>query len=1202
MTTTTSAFQSRPDSYSSQKECDQATLKRKEQTNPRYKNFTQTHFTAGDEDQFEQYREATNGAVCNKHINLSNNLFVGKKSNDGKMSLAPLAIANIFKDLKAVAVIDTFRYIFNKFKKGIFVKIKNNKLAVFLPFSKAHFVNEWSKLIKIDKKFKSIDSFLSSLTLRPFRYDKHRVSKMINQWYANNCILRYDINPRTKLPNEGDTNISTIKSLFETLCRKRTLPDIELFINRRDFPILTKNGTEPYEQIWGSNQKLVSHAYKKFAPILSMSKTTRFADILMPTYEDWARISSEVGIYFPRSCRNYEKGLRDIPWKKRKDLAVWRGSTTGCGVTPQTNTRLKLALMASKQKVGKDFLVDAGITKWNTRPRKLKGKSELQSINVSSLQKAGVNLVGPLTSREQATFKYIINIDGHVSAFRLSAELGYGSVILLVGSKWKIWYSDMLEPYVHYVPVREDLGNLFEQIRWCRANDDKCKQIVVNALTFFDTYLQEDGILDFLQQSLINIKKQTGIYLYNIHTPREIQISQELKKLTLEFPETKKTMLDIFGVPRLAQRTFGLLQGVHWAINLALHTSKTSETSPPTLLSNNIFRFINRIAVNKLGVVDKFSFGNIKSEGRFAVAIKRTKDLAKIQEHIHDAFVGLKAVNILLKDIPNFAYTFGLSTSETSEARPPAPLVTAKFGEEGSETQQSWGRASLVNALVINEFIPGKTLFEFLSNQTDFSFEEFIFIFMQICLTLQVAQNRVGFVHYDLAPWNIILFRGPKVTIDYSISSSQTISVSTNCIPVIIDYGKSHVIVDGKHHGFVNMFNVCTIQDVLNLLVNSLGIIKTNQNLNKSDFSRMMKLANFMSRTGFRKNVFRKAKDLGEFVKNARRFSVMTHGNKFELSSKTPMDMFDWLLKISQKAKYKFLKDINLRKDGYKAFMSEGNSRQIFDYILSNTVEERAQTYFDVFSRLKHCTIPQPSNLFFVYYAVQVLNNNLKSLKKEMIKFLKSTQKHRLASSAQAKFINPKNPILKNMFTKTYFMAYESSIKFLKKVYLPKIKKLIRSKITFQLHGDFTKLIHAPYTEETFLLPDEIFSLLNKHKSADSKLSDLSNYREIIKVVLTDRGEYQLPVEVRKDYVANFSKLLNTSPLVMANNLANAKTLRNLSSLVFLQDEESLSEKLKLYKTTTEFKDSAGEAGAHSDCTSAKKYLLKYEEILKILK
>ena len=66
---------------------------------------------------------------------------------------------------------------------------------------------------------------------------------------------------------------------------------------------------------------------------------------------------------------------------------------------------------------------------------------------------------------EQRKYKYIINIDGHVKAFRLSMELGSGCVGFTCESEWKLWYSNMLIPYKHYVPVKSDLSDyLIEQI------------------------------------------------------------------------------------------------------------------------------------------------------------------------------------------------------------------------------------------------------------------------------------------------------------------------------------------------------------------------------------------------------------------------------------------------------------------------------------------------------------------------------------------------------------------------------------------------------------------------------------------------------------------------------------------------------------------------------------------------------------------
>ena len=115
------------------------------------------------------------------------------------------------------------------------------------------------------------------------------------------------------------------------------------------------------------------------------------------------------------------------------------------------------------------------------------GNKYLEFTDIKSLP---FGLTSKLTPSEQSEYKYIIHVDGHVSAFRLSYQLSLNSVILLVNSKWKVWFSDMLQPYVHYVPVKDDLSDLIDQIKWCRDNDKKCSEIVYNAKCFYNIYLQ----------------------------------------------------------------------------------------------------------------------------------------------------------------------------------------------------------------------------------------------------------------------------------------------------------------------------------------------------------------------------------------------------------------------------------------------------------------------------------------------------------------------------------------------------------------------------------------------------------------------------------------------------------------------------------------------------------------------------------------
>lgn len=1089
--TTTSEFQIQPDYYASWEKC-QESLRNRIQTNTRYRNFTQTHLTAGDESQFEEYRDATNNQVCIQKIDLRDNLFVDN----------PFSVWNGYKDLQATAVMNTFRYIFYKFKKGIFVKIVNNQLRVFLPFSNANFINEWGDRMKVDNaKYGSVNNFLQHISKMEGRdFNPSRVNNFTSGWYANGCLVRYE------WPlSEGDTNVSNVKNMLEELCEKRQLPDMEFFINRRDFPILTKDGTEPYNNIWDSEaQPLVSHKYSQYLHIFSMSTSNRYADITIPTHEDWARVQSKEGKWFPKSCREYKDDF--VAWKEKTiETAVFRGGSTGCGVTVNSNPRLHLSYISSKAE--NIPYLDAGITNWNLRPRKLQGDKYLRTIEIEKLP---FKLVGRLSPEEQARYKYIVNVDGHVTAFRLSLELSTGSVILLVKSPWKIWYSDILKPYEHYVPVNEDLSNVIEQIKWCKEHDDDCRKIAQNARNFYDTYLQKDGVLDYLQKVLVDTKKEIGVYLYNYTSPLDLQIQEEYENLEGNvYPDTKKSVVDITTIPSMG-RSYGLLQGVQWIVNM-INTTDSFE---------NIARENKLIFKNKLGDIREFLVAN------FYLAVKTTRNTLKRKEHIHETFVGTKCLNNLSKYVPNFVYIFGAYEKDDS------------FN-------------------VITEKIHGQSFTDWIKSK-EFTMIDYLFILIQISLAIQVAQNNCGFVHYDLTPWNIVIQKlDTPVSFDYILGYNQVIRVKTTLIPVIIDYGKSHVIHNGIHHGFINMYKVSTIQDILTLLVTSVLQVLQDQRLSKQDFSDLITTANFLTKTGYRQQSFQSANDMKTFLKSAGKYSVLISSNKHELEQKTPMDFVRYI-QSNTKTRLPF----GVVPE-YKSTMNKGNGRQVFDYILCHTVKEKADTYLEVFSRLKHCTLPQPKNLFFVYYAVQSLEENLLSVRSNMMYFLQSN----------------------NIDSEYHDSVFRNTMRFLLKFYKAKIQNIDEEDVEYDIEEDFNSLKIAEYTESTFLLPEIVYGLVENIHTVDQSLNDidLSDYKEIIEHILLNKGKYELSEKDRVYYIRNFAKLLNTNQLNMKNNTANIKTLRNTALNMYTKDKTQLSTVLQ------------SETG---DCSYATRYMEMYQEII----
>lgn len=496
---------------------------RKYVTNKKFLKFVQLYYHAGDLEDINKYGlDPIKKIVTQKKNKNKNNVI--NKNNIFKNKI--FEISKLYNNYNFKSIKNTLFYQFNKFKKGLLVVINNNKLKVYLPFSNNNYINEFSdylyfenenknnlkKLKKIEKKFK-LKKFLTNDEKKDYNKiinnsiknlitfaKKHKVKYLYNRekWVSNNCLFR-----NTFPEYEGDKLTSEYKYLLTKLLEDRKIPDSIFFINLRDFPLLKKNLTEPYEDIYDSKNKKMDKKYifNSYCPILSRSSRDDYADIPIPTEDDIYRISNKL---FPDKCKNtYSKNnINDIntKWNDKINKAVFYGSATGCGITTEDNMRLKAAEIATKN----SSILKVGITNWNKRLKKNINKP-LDIINENNFN---FKLSKPINHKERSQYKYILIIDGHVSAFRLSFDLSLGSLLLIVESDNKLWFSHLLKPYVHYIPINRDLSNLTKIIKWCINNDKKCQEISRNGVNFYNKFLSKKGIFDYMEKILIDISKK----------------------------------------------------------------------------------------------------------------------------------------------------------------------------------------------------------------------------------------------------------------------------------------------------------------------------------------------------------------------------------------------------------------------------------------------------------------------------------------------------------------------------------------------------------------------------------------------------------------------------------------------------------------------------------------------------------------------
>ena len=390
----------------------------------------------------------------------------------------------------------TLQYLFHKMFLAIYVQIHDNKVHLFVPFINMHYRNTWGNQLTLAingeevpiKKYLKKKSKILKKRKEPTWYDK-------SKWNANNCLIG-----ATMPTYISNTRLAIFKDMFETLCKEHTIPDCEFFLNKRDFPMVRKDGKHPYFHLFDSiqNSPQVLDSHKELVPMLGVSSTPLFRDIMIPTEDDWQLATQKV---FRSYCKDdHLTPQPEIAWEKTKKTAIFRGAATGCGVTMDKNPRLHLASLSYRwnDDPDKKTLLDAGITKWRTRDKKYMGNP----MSFMQPKKLPFPLSKYMSKAEQAQYRYVINVDGNAAAFRLGQELKGNQTVLKVESvfDYQIWYHNLLQPWVHYVPVKADLSDLEEQIRWCRTHDQKAREIAQNATRFYQKHLTMEKQLEYLAQ------------------------------------------------------------------------------------------------------------------------------------------------------------------------------------------------------------------------------------------------------------------------------------------------------------------------------------------------------------------------------------------------------------------------------------------------------------------------------------------------------------------------------------------------------------------------------------------------------------------------------------------------------------------------------------------------------------------------------
>lgn len=432
----------------------------------------------------------------NKKLLIRNTKKSGLKYNFKYKNVYTRLNHKLYNNLNNNSIYNTIKYIFYKIRAGIYVEIKNNKLHNFVPFANKYFVNNWYKNIKLysEEDNNTINNFLKTKK-KYYKYYKKYITNP-KYWWAN----AYIVNNEKRDDIWGQHSLLEYYNILIYTLKNHKVNNCKFIINKRDHPILNKNLYEPFLNFYKNKETKIEpkYRYNNYIPILSPYTNENYLDIPFIIPEDWKLANND---------KTYYNIQEEIKWEDKIPIAIFRGSATG-SIELEYNQRLQISKLDNEWKITKPGLIDAGIVSWNSRD-KIDSHYYINYIKPQEMNKMGIFLKEKIPMNEQIKYKYILNIDGHSKPNRTSYLLQSSSLMLVVESKYVIgnicWYSELLKPFIHYIPIKYDLSDLEEKIIWCRNNDEKCKLIVQNAKQLYNDYLTKEKILYYSAYVLNNI-------------------------------------------------------------------------------------------------------------------------------------------------------------------------------------------------------------------------------------------------------------------------------------------------------------------------------------------------------------------------------------------------------------------------------------------------------------------------------------------------------------------------------------------------------------------------------------------------------------------------------------------------------------------------------------------------------------------------
>lgn len=182
----------------------------------------------------------------------------------------------------------------------------------------------------------------------------------------------------------------------------------------------------------------------------------------------------------------------EVPWKGKSEKAVFYGAIRKSSLVKDEHERLTWINLDRHSwhqfgrgklwKLQQDHpdLFEVGICKAGS-------VDQLEEV----LQAMNWERKPYLSMDEQARqYRHVIYLEGTCGwADRLKNLLAYGMVIFLQDTPCHEFFQPLMKPWVHYIPVQNDLSDLVDRVRWAREHETEARLIGQRAAEFAQDFL-----------------------------------------------------------------------------------------------------------------------------------------------------------------------------------------------------------------------------------------------------------------------------------------------------------------------------------------------------------------------------------------------------------------------------------------------------------------------------------------------------------------------------------------------------------------------------------------------------------------------------------------------------------------------------------------------------------------------------------------